>query len=47
MGGKTAMLFAVNYSNLVDKLIIVDISPKSYQPHHNTILAGLNSLKFA
>ena len=42
MGGKTAMLFAVSYPNLVDKLIIVDISPKSYQPHHNAILVGLN-----
>lgn len=47
MGGKTAMLFAVNYPNLVDKLIIVDISPKSYQPHHNAILAGLNSVDFS
>ena len=47
MGGKTAMLFAVNYPNLVDKLIIVDISPKSYQPHHNAILAGLNSIDFS
>ncbi len=47
MGGKTAMLFAVTYPDLVDKLIIVDISPKEYQPHHNAILAGLNSVDFA
>lgn len=47
MGGKTAMLFAVTYPNLVDKLIIVDISPKAYEPHHNAILAGLNSVDFA
>ncbi len=47
MGGKTAMLFAVSYPNLVDKLIIVDISPKSYQPHHNAILVGLNSVDFS
>lgn len=46
MGGKTAMLFAVTYPNLVDKLIIVDISPKEYQPHHTEILAGLNSVDF-
>jgi pimeloyl-ACP methyl ester carboxylesterase len=46
MGGKTAMLFAVTYPDLVDKLIIVDISPKEYQPHHNAILAGLNSVDF-
>ncbi|MDP5104958.1 MAG: alpha/beta fold hydrolase, partial [Polaribacter sp.] len=47
MGGKTAMLFAVTYPDLVEKLIIVDISPKEYQPHHNAILAGLNSIDFS
>ena len=47
MGGKTAMLFAVTYPNLVDKLIIVDISPKAYKPHHNAILAGLNAIDFS
>ena len=46
MGGKTVMLFAVTYPDLVDKLIVVDISPKEYQPHHNAILAGLNSVDF-
>ena len=30
MGGKTAMLFAVTYPDLVDKLIVVDISPRMY-----------------
>ncbi|PQJ79541.1 alpha/beta fold hydrolase [Polaribacter porphyrae] len=47
MGGKTAMLFAATYPDLVDKLIIVDISPKAYEPHHNAILAGLNSVDFS
>ena len=47
MGGKTAMLFAVMYPELVDKLVIVDISPREYQPHHNAILAGLNSIDFS
>ena len=46
MGGKTAMLFAVTYPDLIDKLIVVDISPKEYQPHHNAILAGLNAVDF-
>lgn len=46
MGGKTAMLFACKYPELVAKLIIVDISPKAYDPHHNAILAGLNSIDF-
>jgi pimeloyl-ACP methyl ester carboxylesterase len=47
MGGKTAMLFAVTYPDLVDKLVIVDISPRTYQPHHNAILAGLNTIDFS
>ncbi len=47
MGGKTAMLFAVEYPDLVDKLIIADISPRYYQPHHNEILKALNSVDFS
>ncbi len=47
MGGKTAMLFAVEYPELVDKLIIADISPRYYQPHHNEILKALNSVDFS
>ena len=47
MGGKTAMLFAVTYPEIVNKLIVVDISPRMYQPHHNAILAGLNSVDFS
>ena len=47
MGGKTAMLFAVRYPDLVAQLIVVDISPRMYQPHHNAILAGLNAIDFS
>ncbi len=47
MGGKTAMLFAVEYPELVNKLIIADISPRAYKPHHNEILAALNSVNFS
>ncbi len=47
MGGKTAMFFATKYPDLVGKLIIVDISPKEYKPHHNAILAGLNAIDFS
>jgi len=46
MGGKTAMLFAVKYPKFVDKLIVADISPRYYQPHHNEILKALNSVNF-
>ncbi len=47
MGGKVAMLFAVTYPEIVDKLIIADISPKYYEPHHQPILAALNSVNFS
>lgn len=46
MGGKTAMNFALKYSQLVSKLIIADISTRYYAPHHENILEGLSSLDF-
>tara|TARA_R110001583_G_scaffold86860_1_gene226688 strand:+ start:19498 stop:20262 length:765 start_codon:yes stop_codon:yes gene_type:complete len=46
MGGKVAMLFAVTYPQLVDKLIVADICPKYYKPHHEYILAALNAVNF-
>lgn len=46
MGGKVVMQFAVTYPELVHKLIVVDISPKYYKPHHAYILAGLNAVNF-
>ena len=46
MGGKTAMLFATKYPELVDKLIIADIAPKEYPPHHQDIIRALNSIDF-
>lgn len=47
MGGKTVMLFAVEYPELVDKLMVADISPRMYPPHHNEILQALNSIDFS
>ncbi len=47
MGGKTAMLAAAKYPNLVEKLIVVDIAPKYYEPHHQQILDGLTALEDA
>lgn len=46
MGGKTAMLFAAKYPEIVKKLIVADISPRFYPIHHDTILKGLASLDF-
>jgi esterase len=47
MGGKTAMLFAAKYPELVSKLIVADISPRYYPIHHDAILEGLSSLDFS
>ena len=44
MGGKTAMHFACEFPELVEKLIIADIGPKEYPPQHQDILNALNSL---
>ncbi|NLP58618.1 alpha/beta fold hydrolase [Lutibacter sp. B1] len=47
MGGKVAMLFAVTYPEFMDKLMVADISPKYYEPHHQQILAALNAVNFS
>lgn len=47
MGGKVAMLLATAYPGLIHKLIVADIGPKYYAPHHQDILAGLNAVDFA
>lgn len=46
MGGKVAMLFATTYPDIVSKLLVADIGPKYYAPHHQSILAGLNAVDF-
>ena len=46
MGGKTAMQYACDNNNSVTKLLIADIAPKYYPPHHNAIINGLNALDF-
>jgi len=44
MGGKTAMNYAVKYPSMLDRLIVVDIMPKSYPVHHDHILDGLHDI---
>lgn len=45
MGGKTAMNFAIRHPEKLSKLIIVDIVPKQYPVHHDSILEGLNAIQ--
>lgn len=44
MGGKVAMLLALENPEAVDRLVVVDIAPKAYRPHHTEILDALKSL---
>ncbi len=44
MGGKVAMLFAVYNPERITKLLIADIAPKAYKPHHQNILSALSEL---
>ncbi len=47
MGGKVVMEFALHHSEFPDKLIVVDIAPKGYAPHHHHVLEGLNAVDFS
>ena len=44
MGGKVAMELALRYPERVNKLIIVDIAPKAYPPHHEELIKVMLSL---
>lgn len=44
MGGKTAMEFAVRYSDQLDRLTVVDIAPVAYEVHHYAIIDALESI---
>ena len=47
MGGKTAMLAATLFPHIFEKLIVADIAPKYYAPHHQQILKGLQAVDAA
>ncbi|MDX1588712.1 MAG: alpha/beta fold hydrolase [Oleiphilaceae bacterium] len=44
MGGKVAMELALGDPGRVDRLIVADIAPVAYEPHHDGILEGMQSL---
>ena len=46
MGGKTVMKLAELFPNRILKMMVIDIAPRYYALHHQTILAALNSLDF-
>jgi esterase len=44
MGGRVAMQYAMQHSTKLGKLIVADMAPKAYPPHHDTIIAALQSV---
>ena len=44
MGGKAAMWFALNYPERLDKLLVADIAPVTYQHSFNNLITALKSL---
>jgi pimeloyl-ACP methyl ester carboxylesterase len=47
MGGKTLLFFELLFPNVAQKLIIVDIAPRVYEPHHDAVLKALNAVDFS
>lgn len=44
MGGKTAMTLALRAPQRVERVVVVDIAPKQYEPGHNEIIEALTTL---
>jgi pimeloyl-ACP methyl ester carboxylesterase len=44
MGGKTAMQFALQFPDLVEKLVVADMAPRGYEMVHDKIFAALLAL---
>jgi esterase len=46
MGGKTAMFYALKYPGEASRLVVADMAPIEYKPHHNEVLKGLHAVDF-
>ena len=44
MGGKVAMYISINYRELIKNLVVIDIAPKKYKNHHQTIITALSEV---
>lgn len=47
MGGKVAMQYALDFSEQVAALVVVDIAPRAYPPEHLFIFEALNGLNLS
>lgn len=46
MGGKTVMFFEMLFPGIANKIVVADIAPKVYEPHHDLVLKALNAVDF-
>ena len=46
LGGKKVMEFAMHHPEFIEKLIVADMAPKAYPPHHQSILKALQTVDF-
>lgn len=47
MGGKTVLFFEKLFSGIASKIIVADIAPREYEPHHDSVLKALNAIDFS
>lgn len=47
MGGKTVMQFSIQEPQFIKKMIVADIAPKYYPPHHQDVISALKSVDFS
>lgn len=45
MGGKVAMNLAVLHPERIRKMVVVDIAPRFYTPHHQQIISGFDAVQ--
>lgn len=44
MGGKVAMQFAARFPDRIEKLVVVDMAPRAYEPSHRPLLNAMLAL---
>lgn len=46
LGGRSVIEFSYQHPEKIEKLIVADMAPKAYPPHHQGIIKALNSVDF-
>lgn len=46
LGGRSVIEFSYKHPEKIEKLIVADMAPKAYPPHHQGIIKALNSVEF-